>query len=276
MKATFLYLLTSIISMGTPGFADTDAEQALEPRGTLLGIVLLKQNQSLNTEAMISDLTDKWQLSIDSQKVENGAAVLQIEGYQIAIGEVAAPVPADDIQSVAKISYFWENATEEASQHEGHVILSILNAGKNPILENRLFNKLAAAVLENSQSLGVYLGGRSLLLKKEFYLSNTENMSDTNLPTYNWIYCGLRRENGKQSVYTYGMTDFGKMEMEMIHSDRKLSDLTAMMYNIVHYVLYYDVSLKDGETIGMSDDQKLTITESKGEFLEGQSLKIGY
>ena len=48
------------------------------------------------------------------------------------------------------------------------------------------------------------------------------------------------------------------------------------MYNLTHYVLTYNVTLNDGETIGMSAEQKLRISESKGKFLEGKTLKIEY
>lgn len=49
-----------------------------------------------------------------------------------------------------------------------------------------------------------------------------------------------------------------------------------MMFNLVHYVLASNVTLKSGETIGLSEEQKLKITESKGHYLEGTTLKIEY
>ena len=53
-------------------------------------------------------------------------------------------------------------------------------------------------------------------------------------------------------------------------------ELQEMMYNMVHYVLAYDVALKSGETIGISVEQKLKITQSKGKYVEGNTLKIEY
>lgn len=101
-------------------------------------------------------------------------------------------------------------------------------------------------------------------------------MSETDLPLYNWIYFGLREENGKHSVYTNGLANFNKMEMEIIESNISIEELNEMMFNLAHYVISYDVTLKDGETIGLSAEQKLRISESKGKFLEGKTLKIEY
>ena len=42
------------------------------------------------------------------------------------------------------------------------------------------------------------------------------------------------------------------------------------------YVLCDDVLLKDGETIGFTEDEKLPITRSKGEAVEGDSIKIAF
>ena len=151
-----------------------------------------------------------------------------------------------------------------------------MNAGKNAVYENLLYSKIASAVMNNSKSLGIYIGGRTLVIKKDFYQANIEMMSEEDLPLYKWIYFGLRNENGKQSVYTYGLADFGKQEMEIVESDNSIEELNEMMFNLVHYVIAYNVVLKDGETIGISAEQKLKISESKGKFLDGKTLKIKY
>lgn len=130
--------------------------------------------------------------------------------------------------------------------------------------------------MNNSKSLGIYIGGRTLVLKKEFYLENVKMMNEDDLPLYNWIYFGLRKENEKQSVYTYGLEDFGKKDMEIINSDYSIQELHEMMFNLTHYVIAYDVTFKAGETIGISFEQKLKISESKGKWFDRTTLKIEY
>ena len=44
--------------------------------------------------------------------------------------------------------------------------------------------------------------------------------------------------------------------------------------NILNYVLAYDVTLKHGETIGFSEDQKIKIIESEAVYVDGNSLKL--
>jgi len=262
--------------MGLFSFLKKDKKTESNTSTIILGMILLEESNSMEIKKVISELKDKWDLEIGDGEINDETSVLDINGYRVAIANMPVPIPKEEIISAAKYNYFWENGIEETSRHKGHIILSIMNTGKNPVQENLLFSKIASAVMNHSQSLGIYIGGRTLLLKKEFYQANVEMMSEKDLPLYNWIYFGLRNENGKQSVYTYGLADFGKMEMEIVDSDNSIEELSEMMFNLAHYVVSYDVKLKEGETIGLSAEQKLRISESKGRFLEGKTLKIEY
>ncbi len=107
-------------------------------------------------------------------------------------------------------------------------------------------------------------------------LANTAEIDDQSLSLFNWLYFGLREDQGKRSVYTYSMADFGKSEMEIVDSERTMSDLSEMLFNVSHYVIASDVTLNSGETVGSTADQKLKIERSKGKYLPGETLKIKY
>jgi hypothetical protein len=242
----------------------------------ILGMVLLEVPNSMDIKKVVAELRTKWKLKVDDKEISDEASVLVIEGYTIALGNMSMPIPGNEIKTTAEYNYLWKNGINEATNHQGHIILSIINAGKAPIKENLLYSKVASAVLNNSKSLGVYIGGRTLLLKRNFYLANTEMMAEDDLPLYNWIYFGLRQEGGKQSAYTFGLADFNKKEIEIVNSSHSLEDLNEMIFNLAHYVIENDVTLRSGETIGISAEQKLKVSETKGKFLDGSTLRIEY
>lgn len=244
--------------------------------GPMLGMVLLNGPNTLDNKGVVNELRTVWHLDVNDPEAKDTVAAFIVDGYMLTIALMDAPIPGDEIKEAAGYSYFWENAATEATAHTAHVLVFIMNAGKDPIKENTLFTKLTCAVLNNSSSIGMYMGQRTLLLKKDFYLANAKDMTMEELPLFNWIYFGLREVKGKRAVYTYGMSDFGKPEMEIIKSKHSLAELSEMMYNITHYVLASHVELKSGETIGISAEQKLKITASKGEYVEGTTLKIQY
>ncbi|MFD1161981.1 MULTISPECIES: DUF4261 domain-containing protein [Hwangdonia] len=276
MRKILTIILIGIILMGLFSFLKKEKKIEASTNSVILGMVLLEEPNSFDLKGTVNELRKKWNLKVNDKDADDKAAVLIIDNYNIAIATMQMAIPENEVENVAEYNYFWKNAVQETSKHKGHIVLSIMNAGKNAVQENLLYSKLASAVMNNSKSLGIYIGGRTLVLKKEFYQANVEMMSETDLPLYNWIYFGLRQENGKQSVFTYGLADFGKKEMEIVDSENSLDELNEMMFNLTHYVIAYDVKLKDGETIGISADQKLKISESKGRFLEGLTLKIEY
>jgi hypothetical protein len=242
----------------------------------LLGMVLLSEPNSMKITGVVDELRNKWKLKVDDKESSNESSVLTIGEYQVAIGNMPIAIPGNEIEETASYNYYWDNGKTESAKHKGHIIVSIINGGKNQIKENLLFNKVVSSILNNSKSIGVYIGGRTLLLSKDFYQGNLEDISETNLPINNLIYFGIRKENNKNSVYTFGLKDFGKKEMEIIESKHDIDELLEMMYNLTSYVLESNVTLNDGETIGMSEKQKLKIKLSKGKYIDEQTLKIDY
>jgi hypothetical protein len=275
-KLALISIIIGITIMSLLSFIKKESKSVQKPGSPMLGMILLEESNSMKIKDVVKELRAKWKLKVDDKETSDEASVLEIEGYKIAIANMDIPIPGDEIKTTAEYNYFWKNGIDEATKHRGHIILSILNAGTNPVQENLLFSKVASSILNNSIALGVYIGDRTLLLKKEFYQYNVEEMSEDNLPLYIWIYFGIRKENDKQSIYTYGLSAFNKKEMEIINSTHPPNELNEMMFNLVHYVIASNVILKKGETIGISENQKLTITESKGRYLDGTTLKIEY
>lgn len=83
------------------------------------------------------------------------------------------------------------------------------------------------------------------------------------------------RNDDIPGIYTYGLRKFGKDEIE-VYANAPLGDIRDFVLDIVAYILEYDVTLNNGETIGFSEYLKLPITLSKGIALNGESLKIAY
>ena len=82
------------------------------------------------------------------------------------------------------------------------------------------------------------------------------------------IWCGW--------AYTDGLRSFGKDELEVLDARAEPAEVRNFLLNIADYLLEEDVTLRDGETIGFSEEQRLPITRSAGVGQEGMTLKIGW
>ena len=114
----------------------------------------------------------------------------------------------------------------------------------------------------------------TLLLPKNLYLDFSNMMKEEMLSIQLWVYIDIIKDGDKSSVYIYAMKEFGISEMEIINSAVNSDELYYFLISILQYILKDDVQLKDGETIGFTEDEKIKIKESKAVYLEGNSLKL--
>lgn len=241
--------------------------------GSFVGFVLLSA-PSWNLQKFKADMKADWGLDCDCDGEENDPLVWNVGEMTAAVSLMEAPVPDGEAEANAANNYMWPEAVETTKSHKAHLVAAVL--GKDVPLQERgkLFVKIIAACCKQETVLGVYTSGT--VFQPQFYIEGAEMMKDGGLPVLNWIYFGLYQTEGGWNSYTYGMKLFGKDEMEVLNAHADPQDVRGFLLDMVYYVLAENVTLRDGETIGFSANQKLPITRGKGVSLDGETLKIGY
>ena len=57
-------------------------------------------------------------------------------------------------------------------------------------------------------------------------------------------------------MYTYGLADFNRTEIEILNTKHSIEETNEIMLNLVNYILVSDITLKNGETIGLLNLEK--------------------
>lgn len=83
------------------------------------------------------------------------------------------------------------------------------------------------------------------------------------------------KHGNQNGILTRGLTNFGKMEIEVC-ADAPLNDILDFITDISNYILSYDVTFNDGETIGRDENEKLKISISPGIAIDEPTVKIEY
>ena len=136
------------------------------------------------------------------------------------------------------------------------------------------FVRIVCAALKQKCVTGVEMN--DVLLSPEYYMKEAKSaFANGEVPLHNLVWIGVHVDDTHKGFYTYGMRKLGKEEME-VYADADLGDIRAYVVMLALYVLSYDVTLRDGETIGFSEEQKLTIKLSEGIAIEGDTLKVEY
>lgn len=256
-------------------FKKKETEQENKSESTFLAMPLFKGGAGFNPSAVAEDLRNHWGLNVTTTEGgDNNTEVFTIDGAMVGLTHIPMPIPGDELSECAKLAYNWDSAMEDLKDYTSHGVVFVKAKNATALEQAILLSKTLASILRTSEAVGIYQGSQSLLISKDQYLSGAEELKEGGLPIQLWVYLGLRKSETGNSIYTYGLANFGKKEMEVVNSHLDLEELYSFITNICSYVIGHDVTFKHGETLGYTEDQKIRITLSKGHFLEGQTLKL--
>ncbi|MBR2565025.1 MAG: DUF4261 domain-containing protein [Paenibacillus sp.] len=250
--------------------SNSSAVEHTDQSQTIIGFVLLER-EDCDFDLFINNMKQEWNIEIDEQ-AEEGNLFFEVDGMQVVCAHIAAPVPNREVEENAKLNILWPEAEQVTSRHQSQIIVSVLNAS-SAIEGHVLFTQTAAALLQLEHALAIYMS--PLVVRAEQYVEVSRILKDGELPVSLWVFIGLYQNAEGASAYTYGLRNFGKDELEIVESNKPLSDVFEMMFMTTNYVVANNVTLHDGETLGFTAEQKLSITRSKGVATEEESLKIG-
>lgn len=256
-------------------FFRTKKEKTItEENRMLMSMPLFKHENRYDLNLILENLINIWNLNIVNVEGDNDTAFITIDEELVALAFMPYSIPKIELEATAKYAYNWENIESEINEISGHAIVSIMNGNKSNLQRHFLFSKIVSSILSTSESIGVYQGAQTLLIPKKQYLDFFHEIKNNEIPIPLWIYIGIRKYKTDNSVYTFGMSDFDKLELEIINSKASLDEIHTFILNTASYIIKKNVKLKEGETIGFTAEQKILIKQSEGKYLEGETLKL--
>lgn len=249
-----------------------------ENGGPFVSFVLLDK-AFFSIDQLKADLENDWGIILSEEDVdrEKDAVVFSIDGMLATVGLMPGPVPNGEAVLNAKTNFRWPEAVAAAEAHKAHLLVAILPHGQSPKETGVALVKLSSSCLKQKNATSINTAGT--VFSPDFYIDFAENyLRDGLFPIMNLVFFGIySQDNGETFCgYTYGMNCFCKDELEVLDSRHPAGELLEFLVEIATYVIDYDVTLQDGETIGFTEEQKLPITKSKGMAVDGDTLKIAF
>lgn len=242
--------------------------------GTFVASVLLSENK-WDVRKLANDCIMDWNIELPGNN-DSGSLVAMMGDITLVVALMPTPVPNEEAEYYASANYMWKNAVEAAKSHKAHILISVLGKDADLLEAGKLFTKVVSSCLKQDHAIAVYTDGA--VFQPQFYREVASLMQQDKdaLPILDWVWFGVCRTDEYTGIYTYGMRKFGKEEMEVYATNANLNEVRDFLLDIVTYVLDSDVTLKDGDTIGFSEEQKLRVTLSDAVALGGKSLKLEY
>lgn len=259
--------------------------KALEEKpkpGAFLGFILLSTPE-WDIDTFRAALKEDWDIDV-SAKLENESREdedfpvmwFDVDEMLASAMLVKAPVPDNEAVANAYSNFVAKNAAVEAAQkHVAQLILTVLPDPKHTAGQcGAVFVMIASTCLKMSNALGIYANGTVTL--PDYYRRVTEDMKEGTFPLLDLVFVGLTQSEDGISGYTNGLRPFGHEEVEIVNSAHSPAEIHDMLLNIASYIVNSGAVLLDGQTLGYTADQKLSITLSDGVNVNGKSLKIGF
>lgn len=279
----------SVVNPGRPSYAGVDAldhghekdddisdDDSKNETGVFTGFVLMSRI-SWSKRRLIRDLKEMWGIEAeeDDDDSNDDSLIFDVDGRVAAVSLMREPIPEGEAEDNAENNYMWSEAIDVAREHRAHLLVFVGEKDDDNLIERgKLFVKILAACCRQENASGIYTSG--VVFQPEFYETMAEMMKEDELPIFNWIWFGLYRTEDGISGYTYGMRTFGREEIEVLNAEAEPDEVRNFLANLVSYQLECDVLLKDGETIGFSENDRHAISLSEGVALPGMTLKVSY
>lgn len=204
----------------------------------------------------LETITDK------TKRPDLGSSVssVKIGKNEVLIAMAEGPIPKPDLDYACGNSLFWPKAREELAKHKSHLIVTVLGDFASALGEGLFLTRVIAACVESYDAVGVYWGHATVVHSPEFFLKYAKTASAEDPPTLLWV--GFLRSAGEKegttSLFTRGLDVLGRMEIEVVDSSRKPSEIFERVADLSSYLLKKGNVIGDGHTIGSDEKEKIT------------------
>ena len=237
---------------------------------TLGGSVLLSGFE-FDYESFRVQFFDDWKIEI-AEDPEHYHYEFLLGDVQIAM--LTVPTKEENALAGCAMNYEWAGSQEAVEAHRGHVQVGILNC-ENPLRRYVLFTMIVSSMMKQDGVIGLYRYPK--VYRGADFVEQAEVLKKEDIPATLWVHVGVHQdEEGFWNCYTYGMEDFGKEDMEILHCKSGLLDMYQFMWQVVRWLIPGDQVLTPDQGIQVSPNEICRITRSEAVAFDGMSLKLEY
>lgn len=250
-------------------------KKKLENENDLGAMLIFSTKQGCQTDALIEHLSSFWDLSVTSIENNNKGISFLINNHLVNLYHIEKPISSEEFDQAISRTYVWRNAAEGLCKQASHTIISVNNDMTNTVENHLILSQLICSVMLTTDScFAVYQPKQNLILQKEHYLTAVDDIRNGRLPIPAWIYIGMENAQGLSSMYTHGMVDFGKPEVEIIASIFNLNHLYKLMLSFTSDIIEKDLSFKSGDVYQITENISLKVALSDGVHVACKTLKL--
>ena len=246
----------------------------MNSESSILGMALIKENHLKGIKALLKDLENRWGLLINNYHENESGHYFTINEESVILGFADFQIPSNDIEYAFNITYDLNVNDKNYFNHKSHLIISVLPNNSDIIERFSLFSKIIISIFNSTNTFSYYYGDANKLFEKDQILNKEVIIKNGKLPLDLWINFIVDKSDEKFSVFTNGLEKFKRLEIELLNSPLDLDYIYSLIYDSIHYILLNNEELKNNDTIGYFEENKIIIKVSPGIYVNKDSVKL--
>lgn len=242
-----------------------------------LAMIVLSEPVLPDLSALERALQRQWPEKPRFKRVEPRGEIISFQVGD-AIGFISlmpALLPEAELDRAQEFSATWVGSRETLRAQRAHLLCTMSGSIEKKQAAFYL-TRFIATISGLVPCLGIYWGAAGLIHSREIFVQMAEGMTEDLLPLYLWIRFAGSQKDGRIDLRTRGMAALGFMEMEIVGAEHAADEVVNIAFNACHYLLDYGLVLKDGDTFGLSEDQKILVQHAPSAFGEpGVVYRLG-
>jgi hypothetical protein len=230
-------------------------------RSVLLAMVALRSASFPEMEDLLQALGEKYPCQRPEEVMREGDnAIFSLGPYEAVVSLMPAPIPWDDLRDPCAAAWWWPDAAQAMRAHQAHLIVGLMGDAGSALDRHLALTDLVAAVAARTDAAGIYWGAGGVVHEPAAFQEDAAQLTSDSLAPHLWIDLRLmRNEDGSLRFFTTGMQSLEHREVEVDRCTMPPAELLSLCHDIVHYILTSGAKINDGDTIGRSVDEQITV-----------------
>ena len=246
----------------------------------LIGMVALNSQSLPAASAIMNAFSERCpNASVEGDIEEkDGTFVFTLNGNTTAVSLMPAPIPWSELEGPCVTAWWWPEAPQRLKSHTAHVLVMLMGDSGDVIERHILLTHLVAAIATTADAAGVYWGSGTVVHEPQAFAEQSADLSPEHIEPQLWIDMRIEEnEDGSFCFFTTGMESFGQLEVEIDRATLEPKEIFDFCYSIIHYILTSGKTIKHGETIGRSAEEKIQVTHEHSMWdREGDVMKLAF
>lgn len=235
-------------------------------------IIAVADNRFPLTDELIDFLSSQCGVeSIDNLTCEENKLTFRSGSATYAVTLIEEKIPTELLRAPCSLAWHWPEAALEIQKHCCHIIVGVLDESAGAVDAALRLTQLTAAVCANSGivPLGVlWTGGKAdnqgapgCIHRPADFVAHSQEASRDALPIELWVSFipSVSRNSNQFLMTTRGLEAFGVKELETTGQGQSPQWVYEHLFNFAHFYLTHPEDVKENQTIGMSNDEKIDI-----------------